>query len=127
MGSCSFHPDGNHSSFHPGRNSIRLPPLHPVAATFHPGCITSGILLPLPFHPDVSHLEFCCAAIPPGCFTSVILTPDGRGERFNFPGHTYPDHLIALTRRVSQIFCTVSRCSLEASRYLRPTFGDILL
>ena len=82
MGSCSFHPDGNHSSFHPGRNSIRLPPLST---------------------PDVSHPEFCCAAIPPVCFTSGILRPDGRGERFNFPGHTYPDQLIARTQRVSQL------------------------
>ena len=29
------------------------------------------------------------------------LTPDGRGERFNFPGQTCPDPLIALTRRAS--------------------------
>ena len=28
------------------------------------------------------------------------LTPDGRGGRFNFPGQTYLDPLIALTRRV---------------------------
>ena len=127
MGSCSFHLDGNHSSFHPGRNSIQLPPLHPAAATFHPGCITFGILLLPPFHPDVSHPEFFCAAIPPGCLASGILTSDVRGEHFNFPGHTYPDHLIVLTRRVLQIFCTVSRCSPEASRYLRSIFRDILL
>ena len=58
------------------------------------------------------------AAIPPECITSGILlrrhsirifcirrlTPDGRGGRFNFPGRTYPDPLIALTRRVSQPF-----------------------
>ena len=86
MGSCSFHPDGNHSSFHPGRNSIWLPPLHPAATDIPPrmstseimlrsisprmtfgillpppfpsGCLTSGILLPLPFHPVVLHPEF---------------------------------------------------------------------
>ena len=73
MGSCSFHLDWNHNSFHPGRNSIRLPPplhpvaatlhpatatLHPNAATFHPGCITSGNLLPPPLHLDVLHPEF---------------------------------------------------------------------
>nr|CAN64928.1 hypothetical protein VITISV_003829 [Vitis vinifera] len=29
------------------------------------------------------------------------LTPDGRGGRFNFPSQTYPDPLIALTRRAS--------------------------
>ena len=27
---------------------------------FPPGCITSGILLPPSFHPNVSHPEFCC-------------------------------------------------------------------
>ena len=50
------------------------------------------------------------------------LTPYGRGGRFNFPGQTYSDPLIALTRRVSYPFCTVSRCSPEAYRYVRPTF-----
>nr|CAN80703.1 hypothetical protein VITISV_011630 [Vitis vinifera] len=73
------------------------------------------------FHPDVSHPEFCSADILPECLTSGILlrrhsiqifrirrlTSDGRGGRFNFPGQTYPDPLIALTRRVSQPFCTV--------------------
>ena len=97
---------------------------------FPPGCITYGILLPPPFHLDVSHPEFCyhrhsirmshirnsaAAVIPSGCLTSGILTPDGRGERFNFLGQAYPDRLIALTRRVSQPFCTVPQCSPEAS------------
>ena len=65
------------------------------------------------------------------------LTPDGKGGRFNFSCQTYPDLLIALTRRVSQPFCTVSialtrrvsqpccivlQCSPEAFRYVRPTF-----
>ena len=36
-------------------------------------------------------------------FTSRILTPDRKGERFNFSGRTYLDPLIAPTRRVSQI------------------------
>ena len=43
------------------------------------------------------------------------LTPDRRAGRFNFPGQTCLDPLIALTRRVSQPFCTVPRCSPEAS------------
>ena len=113
-------------------------------------CLTSGILLrrhstrmshiqnssSSTFHPDNSHPEFFSADIPPGCLTSEILlcrhstrifhirrlTPDGRGGRFNFPGQTYPDPLIALTRRVSQPFCTVPRCSPKASRYVPPTF-----
>ena len=104
------------------------------------------------FHPDVSHPEICFAAIPPGCLTSGNLLrhhstrmshirnsapppfhPDvshlahSIRRRFNFPGRAYPDALIASTRRVSQIICTVPRCSPEASRYLRPTLWDILL
>ena len=96
---------------------------------------------PQTFHSDVSHPKFCSVNIPPGCLTFEILLrrhsirifcirrlpPDGKGGRFNFPGQTYPDSLIALTRRVSQPFCTVPWCSPEASRYVRPTFWDILL
>ena len=55
------------------------------------------------------------------------LTPDGRAGCFNFPGQTCLDPLIALTRRVSQPFCTIPRCSPEASWYVWPTFWDILL
>ena len=96
-----------------------------------PRCLTSGILLlqhstrmshiqnsaPLPFHSDVSH-----SAHSIRIFHIRRLMPDGRGGLFNFPGQTYPDPLIALIRRVSQPFCTVPRCSPEASRYVRPTF-----
>ena len=57
-------------------------------------------------HPDISQL-------------------DGRERRFNFSGQTYPDLLIALTRRVFSQY-TVPRCSPEASWYFRPTFWDIL-
>ena len=112
---------------------------------FPPGCITSRILLPPPFHLDVHIRNFAAADIPPGCFTSGILTSDGRGERFNFPGQTYPDLLIALTRRASAAdisaypesihgrhfrlpgFCAVPRCFPEASRYLRLTSLDIYI
>ena len=104
----TFHPDVSHPEF--------------CCVAIPPGCITSGILLRR-HSTRMSHIRNSAAAdIPPGCFTSGILTPDGRGERFNFPGHTYPDPLIALTWRVSQSFCTVPRCSPEASRYRRPTF-----
>ena len=82
--------------------------------TFHPDNIRNSALPT--FHPDVSHPEFCAADIPPGCLTSGILrcwnsirifcirrlTPDGRGGSFNFPGQTYSDLLIELTRRVLQ-------------------------
>ena len=83
------------------------------------GCLTSGILSTY-ISPslDVSHPEFC----PP---TSHLLrmshirnsvrptfhllrifhiwcrTLDGKEGRFNFPGQTCPDPLIALTRRAS--------------------------
>ena len=120
------------------------------SASTSPECLTSGNLLPRhstqmyhiwnsappTFHPNVSHLEFCSAAIPPGCLTSGTFhsnilhpAPDAGWERrrFNFLGKTYPDPLIEFTRRVSQQFCAVSRCSLEASRYVRPTFLDIFL
>ena len=60
------------------------------------------------------------------------LMLEGKGGRFNFPGQTYPDPLIALTQRASgadnsdyqEPFCTVPRCSPEASRYLPPTKLD---
>ena len=78
------------------RHYTKLPPLHPTAAItlgyppLHPAAAT--------FHPDVSHPKFYCRRhFPFGCLTSRILLPDGRGERFNFPGQTYPDPLIALT------------------------------
>ena len=103
------------------RHSIQMyqPPFHP------------DVSQPRTFHPDGLHPEIYCADIPSRCLTSDTfhlifcirhLTPDGRAGRFNFPGQTYPDPLIALTQRVSQPFCTVPWCSPKASRYLRPTF-----
>ena len=94
--------DARHSSFHPGKNSV-LPTFHLLRISYIRNSIRPTFHLLQIFH-------------------IRRLTPDGRGERFNFPGQTYPDPLIALIRRVSQIFCTVSRCSPEASRYVRPTF-----
>ena len=83
----------------------------------------------------------CSAAIPPGCLTSEILlrchfirifyirrlTPNGRGEAFQLPrldisrssDSAYPESFAA-------IFCTVPQCSPKASRYVQPTFWDIL-
>ena len=132
MGSCTFYP---------GRNSIRLLKAFPSGYNhFPPGCITSENRLPPAFHstaatffPNVSHPKIGrrrhSIRLPPlstRMFTYRILTPDRSGERFNFPSHTFPDPLIALTRRVSQPFCTVLRGSPEASRYMWPTFWDIL-
>ena len=63
-----------------------------------------------------------------------ISQSDGRGWRFNFSGYTYPDLLIALTRRV---FLSVYSAavlswsflifSTDILRYFRPIFWDILL
>ena len=74
--------------------SIRLPPLYPDDIRNY---------APPPFHWDDIR-NSVPAAISPGCLTSGIQEPDGRGGRFNFSGYTYPDPLIALTRRVSQPF-----------------------
>nr|CAN72679.1 hypothetical protein VITISV_004862 [Vitis vinifera] len=74
--------DARHSSFHPGRNSVR-PTFHllrishirnSIRPTFH--------LLPI--------------------FHIRRLTLDGRGRRFNFPDQTCPDPLIALTGKHPQ-------------------------
>ena len=92
--------------------------LHPAAATLHPAVAASTRMY---------YIWKSAATIPPGCIASGIMTPDGRGERFNFHDQTYLDPLIALTRRISQQFCTVLRCSPEASRYVRQTSLDIFL
>ncbi|RVW99488.1 hypothetical protein CK203_038488 [Vitis vinifera] len=92
---------------HQGEGSLRLAPADGPPCDIPPGCLTSEILLR-------RHSIWI--------FHIRHLTPDGRGGLFNFPGQTYPDPLIVLTRRVSQPFCTMPRCSPEASRYLRPTF-----
>ena len=65
--------------------------LHHAHVDDHPGDVPSS--------PDIPHLEFYPGDMPP--------SPDVKGGRFNFPGQTYPDLLIALTRRVSQPFCTM--------------------
>ena len=119
-------PNGKHHSFHPDRNSHSF---HPDVSQsqFYPANV-------LPY-PNVSQSPFYPDDFPPSrIFHIRRLTPDGRGGRFKFPSQTYSDPLIALTRRASTTnisdypdFCIVPRCSPEASRYVRPTFGDILL
>ena len=54
--------------------------LHPAAKSFPPGCAAIYIRLP---------------PLSTQMFTSGILTPDGRGKRFKFPGWTYLNSLIA--------------------------------
>ena len=101
MGSCTFHP---------GRNSIRLPPLYTrLTPPFHQAAAA--------FHPDVSHPEICCHHSirmfhirNSGRVMFHILRmfhirqtyPDGRRVRFNFHDQAYPDPPTALARRVSQ-------------------------
>ena len=87
--------DARHSSFHLGKNSVR-----PTFNLLRMSHIRNSVRLT--FHLlQIFHIQ--------------LLTPDRRGGRFNFPGQTYPDPLIALTWRVSQPFCTVPRFSPEAS------------
>ena len=107
---------------------------------FPPGCITSGIRLPPPFHPDVHIQNSATAAIPPGCphpefscrrhYTRMfcIRNSDARWERraFQLPrSHVsrsaysaYPESFAAILHSAAM--------SPEASRYVRPTFWDIL-
>ncbi|RVW64179.1 hypothetical protein CK203_046335 [Vitis vinifera] len=93
---------------------------------------------PPTFHPDVSHPKFFSADIPPGCLTSEILLrqhstrifhirhlPDAEWERraFQLPRSDISGSAdSAYPESFATIFCTVPRCSPEASRYLRPTF-----
>ena len=102
---CLFHPDTLS-----GQDMLSSGTPYPDRICYHPGqpiwigyAIIWIFQLCRHFHPDVSHPAHSIR------------------RRFNFPGRAYPDALIASTRRVSQIICTVPRCSPEASRYLRPT------
>ncbi|RVW73740.1 Retrovirus-related Pol polyprotein from transposon 17.6 [Vitis vinifera] len=91
-------------------------------STIPPRCLTSGILFRPTFHPDVSHPEFFSAAHSIRIFRIPAPTAGWERRVFQLPGQTYPNPLIVLIQRVSQPFCTVMRCSPEASRYVRPTF-----
>ena len=67
-----------------GRLSFFIRTTYPDRIGYRPECDKREcrVLLPegvrlgerAPFHPDVSHPELCCAAIPPGCLTSGIFT-----------------------------------------------------
>ena len=81
MWNCSFHPDGDSHSFHLDGNSVR-PTFH-LLRIFH---IRNSVR-------TTFHLLWI--------FHSRRLSPNGRGGRFNFPGQTCPDPLVALTRRTS--------------------------
>ena len=89
--------DARHSSFHPGKNSVR-----PTFNLFRISHIRNSVRST--FHLlRISHIR---NSVRPTFHLLRIfhirrLTPDGRGGRFNFPGQTCPDPLIALTRRAS--------------------------
>ena len=74
--------DTRHSLFHPGRNSVR--------STFH--------LLRISHIRKFSSVRSYMSGSSDRIFHIQHLTPDGRAGRFNFPGQTYPDPLVALTR-----------------------------
>ena len=91
--------NARHSSFHRGKNSVR-PTSHllrishirnSVQPTFH--------LL------QISHIRNSVWSNMSGSSDRIFhirhLTLDGRAGHFNFPGQTYPNPLIALTRRAS--------------------------
>ena len=117
----------------PAHSTRLLPPFHPAATAITPGCQKLSTRLRRHLHPvaaastRIYYIRKSAATIPPGCIASGIMTPDGRGERFNFHDQIYPDPPIALTRRISQQFCIVPQCSPEASRYVRQTSLDIFL
>ena len=127
-------PNGKHHSFHPDKNSHSFPPDVSQSQFYLANVLPYPNVSQSPFYPD----DF-----PPSrIFHIRRLTPDGKGGRFNFPGQTYPNLpitltrrvsqpfrtvLIALTWRVSQPFCTVQR-NFSWSFLIFPTnFWDILL
>ena len=95
--------NARHSSFHPMKNLVR-PKFHLLRISYIQNSIRPT------FH--LLRISYIQNSIRPTFHLLWIfhiwrLTPDGRRGRFNFPGQTYPNPLIALTRRVSQPFCTV--------------------
>ncbi|KAL6324427.1 hypothetical protein AAG906_013031 [Vitis piasezkii] len=93
----SFDPDSLARSVSSGRGSLHLahadgPPYGIAHSTGRNSRrhFISEILCP------IFHIRIPCADI----LHPDISQPDGRGGRFNFSGYTYPDLLIALTRRV---------------------------
>ena len=105
--------DARHSSFHPGKNYVR-PTFHllrishiwnSVRPTFHLLRIShiQNFVQPTSNLLRISHIR---NSVRPTFHLLRIfhirrLTPDGRGGRFNFPGQTCPDPLIALTQKAS--------------------------
>ena len=121
---ATFHPaalpfTSGYAAITPGCQKIyiRLPPLY--TRMYHIRLPPHSIRLS-PLYTRMYHIRKSAAtAISSRCLASEIQELDGRGGRFNFSGQTYSDLPIALTRRISQQFCTVPRCSPKASQYVR--------
>ena len=80
-------------------------------------------LLPPTFHPDVSHSAhsiwiFCIQTYPDAGWERSVFQLL-RLDISRSSNSAYPESF-------ATIFCTVPRCSPEASRYVPQTFGDIL-
>ena len=89
--------DAWHSSFHLGKNSVR-PTFHLLQISY-----IRNSVQPM-FH--LLWISYIRNSVRPTFHIFWIshirrLTPDGRRGRFNFPGQTCPDPLIALTRKAS--------------------------
>ena len=78
---------------------------HPGEGSLHLAHADRGRILHSSFHTGE---EFCPDDIPP---SQDISHPDERGGHFNFSGQTYPDLLIALTRRVFLLVYSVAMFS----------------
>ena len=86
--------DARHSSFHPGKNFVR-PTFHLLWISY----IWNSVRSDMTGSSDrIFHIRH--------------LMPDGRGGRFNFPGQTCPDPLIALTQKASATAKSNSQDSL---------------
>nr|CAN66648.1 hypothetical protein VITISV_037909 [Vitis vinifera] len=89
--------DARHNSFHPGKNSVR-----PMSHLLRMSHIRNSVR-PTSHLLRMSHIR---NSVRPTfhllrIFHIWCLTLDGKEGRFNFPGQTCPDPLIALTRRAS--------------------------
>ena len=111
-------------------HSIRLPPLYTddirnyVPPPFHPDDIRNSA--PLPFHLDVSHPEFRSRMGEEELLRIYISGSSNSAHPESFTAILHSTDSVHL-ENFATIFCTMPRCSPEASRYVRPTSLDIFL
>ena len=113
----SFHPDGNSHSFH---SDVSHPEFCPANVLPYPD-VSQPQSCPadIPLSSDISQPQFCSAdiSLSPDISQRNSIRPtfhllwifriwrlwsDGRGGRFNFPGLTCPNPLVAPTRKTSE-------------------------